>query len=154
MLSVRHVGIVVNDLDKALHFYRDLLGMHVVRTMDESGPYLENLLALKGARATTVKLSSDSGSAQVELVAFQSEKTDLFTSPVMNRVGQMHVAFTIADVDATYRRLTESGVRFNAAPQISPDGYAKVTYCYDPDGTPVELVQVLERSEQERMRQS
>mgnify|MGYP000114723570 CR=1 FL=1 len=42
-----------------------------------------------------------------------------------------------------YQKLTESGVKFNAPPQLSPDGYAKVTFCLDPDNTPVELVQVL-----------
>ena len=40
--------------------------------------------------------------------------------------------------------IKQSGIKFNAPPQLSPDGYAKVTFCFDPDGTPVELVQVLD----------
>ena len=43
----------------------------------------------------------------------------------------------------TYEYLLKNGVKFNAPPQLPPDGNAKVTFCEDPDGTPIELVQVI-----------
>ena len=34
-------------------------------------------------------------------------------------------------------------LRFTTKPQTSLDGHAKVTFCHDPDGTALELVEVL-----------
>ena len=40
MKAIRHTGIVVSDMKKALHFYRDLLGLKEVKRMDETGNYI------------------------------------------------------------------------------------------------------------------
>jgi len=54
-----------------------------------------------------------------------------------------HIAFTVDDLDIEYERLNAKGIQFNAPLQLSPDGYAKVTFCGAPEGTLVELVEVL-----------
>ena len=46
--QLRHTGIVVSDLDAALHFYGELLGFETVRRAEESGAALDNILALDG----------------------------------------------------------------------------------------------------------
>jgi hypothetical protein len=46
-------------------------------------------------------------------------------------------------LNAEYNRLKDEGVSFNSPPQLSPDGYAKVTFCRAPEGTFIELVEVL-----------
>jgi catechol 2,3-dioxygenase-like lactoylglutathione lyase family enzyme len=141
---VRHVGIVVSDLDRALRFYRDGLGLAVLKAMEEKGPYLDNMLAIPNVRVTTVKLAAETGTALVELLNFHASDrdTEIADHPV-DAIGPSHVAFTVSNLDETYEKLTRAGVRFHAPPQLSPDGYAKVTYCRDPDGTPIELVEVL-----------
>lgn len=141
--AVRHFGIVVSDMERALRFYRDLLGLKVVRVMDESGAYIENMLALPNVRVTTVKLSAEGGSTLVELLEFKSHPRRPRTDREVYGIGPSHVAFTVSDLDAVCERLSAAGVRSNAPPQRSPDGYAKVAFCEDPDGTPVELVEVL-----------
>ena len=146
MRAVRHIGIVVSDLEKSLRFYRDLLGLKVVRVMRESGEYIDNMLALENVQVTTVKMSADSGSALIELLEFKSHPHETPAKRKVYSIGPSHVAFTVDNLDAVYRRLVEAGVSCNAAPQLSPDGYAKVTFCQDPDGTLVELVEVLDPS--------
>ena len=54
-----------------------------------------------------------------------------------------HIAFTADNIDYEYKKLKKQGVKFNCPPQISPDGRAKVTFCYDPDNVPIELVEEL-----------
>jgi catechol 2,3-dioxygenase-like lactoylglutathione lyase family enzyme len=142
--GVRHVGIVVRDLERALAFYRDGLGLAVVKQADEQGAYLDNMLALPGVRVTTVKLRApDGGPTLVELLRFREPPNEDGLPRALSAIGPSHVAFTVADLDLAFARLEAAGVRFHAPPQLSPDGYAKVTYCRDPDGTPVELVEVL-----------
>ena len=60
-------------------------------------------------------------------------------------IGASHIAFTVDDLDKTYQYLLDNGVKFNAPPQKSPDGFAKVTFCSDPDNTPIELVEVISK---------
>ena len=145
MKAIRHFGIVVSDLDRALGFYEGLLCLKVSKRMEESGEYLSRITGLANARATTVKLTADDGNL-VELLLFQSHPRMPSAGREMCGIGASHVAFTVDNVEDVFRRLSKAGIAFHAPPQVSPDGYAKVTFCKDPDGTLIELVQVLQSS--------
>ena len=47
MKAVRHFGIVVQDMERALHFYRDLLGLRIKRDMQEEGEFIDTILGLQ-----------------------------------------------------------------------------------------------------------
>lgn len=140
--GVRHFGIVVSNMERSLKFYRDLLGLKIERSMNESGSFLDNMLNLKNVKVKTVKMSAPNGITLIELLEFSFPKGNMNKRHVHD-LGSSHVAFTVSDLDAVYKFLQSSGVKFNCPPQLSPDGYAKVTFCLDPDDTPIELVQVL-----------
>lgn len=144
MIELRHAGIVVTDLARALHFYCDLLGLTILKSMEEQGAFLDNMLGHQDVRVTTVKLAAGKGSAVLELLHFTFPPTPAGPRRGLFDLGPTHVAFTVEDLDATFERLTRAGVLFKAPPQLSPDGLAKVTFCQDPDGTPIELVEMLE----------
>ena len=129
-------------MDVALHFYRDLLGFEVRKRMDESGSYLDNMLGLRNAKVTTCKIAAPDG-VLVELLQFHSHAPGNRTLPSPCNIGPTHIALTVANLDEVFQKLTSAGVPFNAPPQLSPDGYAKVTFCKDPDGSLIELVEVL-----------
>jgi catechol 2,3-dioxygenase-like lactoylglutathione lyase family enzyme len=145
MSRVRHVGIVVRDLDRALAFYRDLLGLEIVREMDESGPFIDAILGISGTKVRTVKLAAPGETTQVELLAFAEPQPEIGPAPTLVRVGPTHVAFTVKDIVGLHRRLSAAGTMFTTPPLTSPDGGAKVAFCRDPDGTALELVEVLSR---------
>ena len=142
MKTIRHTGIVVSDLEQALHFYRDLLGLKVVKRMDESGKYIDRISGLKNVKVTTVKLAAEDGNL-VELLYYHSYLGRRDAKKDLRRIGISHVAFTVRDLDLEYKRLSKAGVQFNSPPQISPDGYAKVTFCKDPEDNFIELVEEL-----------
>lgn len=143
MKEIRHAGIVVSDMERSLKFYRDLLGLKVVKDFIEKGKYIDSILGLSGVQLRMVKLIADDGS-MIELLHYPSHpnrpplKTEIFD------LGCSHIAFTVDSIDKEYERLMEKGVTFNCPPYVSPDGYAKVTFCHDPDGTSIELVEVLD----------
>lgn len=140
--EVRHVGIVVTNIENSLKFYRDLLGLQIQRTMNESGTYIDNMLGFKNVKVKTVKMSAPNGLTLVELLEFDVPIGSSIPREVHD-IGASHIAFTVSNIDEIYEKLKQSGIQFNASPQLSPDGYAKVTFCFDPDKTPVELVEVL-----------
>jgi glyoxylase I family protein len=144
MIELRHAGIVVSDLKRSLHFYCDLLGLTILRSVEEKGAYLDNMLGHKDVRVSIVKLAAGKGSAILELLHFKSPRAPAAHRRGLFEMGPSHVAFTVKDLDATFEKMTRAGVPFNAPPQLAPDGLAKVTFCQDPDGTFIELVEMLE----------
>ena len=144
--EVRHIGITVTDMEKSLKFYRDLLGFKIEREMNENGSYIDNMLALDKVKVKTVKMSIEgSGGTLIELLQFFSHPNKVENSKI-TRIGTSHFALTVDNLDDTYSKLKNMGLKFNAPPQLSPDGYAKITFCFDPDNTLIELVEVLDSS--------
>jgi len=139
--NIRHTGIVVAGLEASLHFYCDLLGFQVVKQMEELGNYIDNISLLYNIKVTTVKMMSPDGQ-MIELLKYHSHPREQKLREICD-IGIAHVAFTVEDLDREYDRLKGEGVLFNALPQSSPDGYAKVTFCRAPEGTLIELVEVL-----------
>jgi len=141
--AVRHVGIVVSDMERSVRFYRDVLGLTPTTTLEESGNYVDTLLSLQHADVLTVKLAAPRGEAVVELLQFKSHPDRGSGLRPIYAIGPSHIAFDVADVDRLYRRLSQAGVRCNAAPVRSPNGECKVVCCQDPDGVTIELVEVM-----------
>jgi catechol 2,3-dioxygenase-like lactoylglutathione lyase family enzyme len=138
---------VVDDLDASLDFYRNLLGFEIIRRMEETGDFIDTILALDAVRVTTVKMAAPGGQL-IELLKFHSHSDP----PRPGRRGRIrvfdagptHIALTVVDLDRVHHRLTAHGVSFNAPPRLSPDGSVKVTFCRAPEGTLVELVEELQ----------
>ena len=143
MKALRHTGVVVTNLEMALGFYRDLLGLKVVKMMNESGDFIDKITGLTAVNVTTVKMSAEDGNL-IELLYFHSHSSISKNRP-LNQIGASHLAFSVESVEHEYRKLSNHGVKFCSFPQVSPDGYAKVAFCQDPDGTFIELVEVLKK---------
>lgn len=142
--TIRHIGIVVSDLKKSMCFYRDLFGFQITKQMEESGDYIDSVLSLEGVKVTTVKMSNPDGK-MIELLRFHTPVSKNKPRNITD-TGITHVAFTVKDLEREYKRLKDYGVSFNAPPQVSPDGYAKVAFCRAPEGTFIELVEELQHS--------
>lgn len=143
MKEIRHTGIVVKDIDKALHFYRDLLDFKVVKQMEESGDYIEAICGIKNIKVTTIKLAASDGS-MIELLRFSASLPSDAEPKKINSPGITHISCTVKNIDALYDRLNKAKIQFNSSPKISPDGSAKVAFCRDPENNFIELVEVME----------
>lgn len=139
--NIRHTGIVVDDLEASLRFYQDMLGFEVVKRMDEVGNFIDRISSLQNVKVTTVKMAIPDGQ-MIELLYYHTHPRKRDVREICD-IGIGHIAFTVDDLDGEYDKLKKEGVQFNASPQLSPDGYAKVTFCKAPEGTFIELVEVL-----------
>lgn len=139
MRAVRHVGIVVSDLERSLRFYEKLLGLKVVKRAEEVGEFIDKVCGLDKTRLITVKLAADDGSL-VEILSFNSHAVKKIERQIYD-IGVSHVAFTVNDIDREYSKLCREGIKFISPPSLSPDGLAKVAFCKDPDGVYIELVE-------------
>lgn len=140
--QIRHTGLVVANLEVALHFWRDVLGFRVAKQMEEAGPHIDAMMGLTGVRVTTVKLTAPD-ERMIELLHFHSHPDCPAWMGTPHSTGFTHVALTVDDLVATCKKLSEAGVTFKAPPQLSPDGAVKVTYGKGPEGVLLELVEIL-----------
>jgi catechol 2,3-dioxygenase-like lactoylglutathione lyase family enzyme len=143
LLNMRHAGIVVHDMERMLHFWRDVMGLQVVIDFREEGSYIDTVQALSGVRLRMVKLRAPDGS-MIELLHDEAHPTP---PPERNELcdrGLRHLAFTVADVEAAWETLRDAGCTALSDPVLAPDGRARLFFARDPEGNLMEIVQVLE----------
>ena len=87
-------------MENSLKFYRDQLGLKIIKDMDEQGNYLDNMLSLNDVRVRTVKLSANENTTLVELLEFESHNDNKIRN--FYTIGASHVAFTVDDIEKLY----------------------------------------------------
>ncbi|MGQ9631864.1 MAG: VOC family protein [bacterium] len=123
--AVDHTAITVADMDEAVNFYHNVLGMPIVEEFYDE--YEE-------ARIVYLK----SGDNQIELLAFEDPEGAASRGATTN-LGLSHLAFMVDDVRGAYEELVAKGVEFTLEPRDYPGG----TYAYfrGPGGAILELIQ-------------
>lgn len=140
---LRHVGVVVSNLDKAIKLYQEYFGFELVEYYScLSGEYQSNLVGIKNVemRVAILRTHDDNKIELLEYVSHPRKKMDAVRS---NNVGISHIAFTVKNLQEFYDRRKEYNVRFISPPLKSPDGYVKVAYAVLMEESIVELVEVL-----------
>lgn len=140
--AIRHVGLVVADLEKSLKFWCDTMGFAVSRQMEEFGPHIDAMMGLKGVKVTTVKLAAPDGNL-LELLFFHSHQDKQCWEGKPYSTGFTHIALTVQDLDETVSRLKLVGASIPAEPQLSLDGKVKAIYASGPEGVLLELVEAV-----------
>lgn len=134
-----HVAISVKDLDRALKFYRDLLGFEVDWERDHyGGDQMSRVVGLSGADAQVVMLKGFG--TRLELFKYYSPEGEETGSKRQCDFGLTHFALSVKEIQGLYERLSEAGVQFNCPPQNLRPG-VWVTYMRDPEGVTIELVE-------------
>lgn len=140
--NIRHTGIVVSDMPIELAFYRDLLGMEVWWEGRDESQIVRQITDVREANIWMVKLKAKDG-VSIELLQYLSHPQNVPDPKKSCDAGCNHIALQVDDLDALYEKLVSAGIRFHTPPLISADGGAKLTYCRDPEGVILELVQLL-----------
>ena len=142
--AIRHVGIVVRDIDKSLVFYSEILGLAVYRRYLEEGPFIDELTGIRNVKLEWVKLIIPRGGL-IELLQYHSHPDPETLTPSKlcpsNALGCSHVALTVSNLDETYSKIRAHGYSTKSAPLITSNKAAKILYCHDPDGTILELIE-------------
>jgi len=143
LTNIHHVGIVVNEMERSLVFYRDLLGLKVISDSRAFGKEMDVGVGLKNVQLRVVYLQT--GNTRVELLQYYSPPSKpLSTDARANDIGVGHLAFITFDIEKAYTWLSEKGVKFLSRPQTDSDG-SKWVYFQDPDGAILEFVQLPEK---------
>jgi catechol 2,3-dioxygenase-like lactoylglutathione lyase family enzyme len=140
---VYHTGFTVADVERSVAFYRDVLGMRVIRRQTGTAPYLSTITGFAGVRLEVALLQSAEGGSMLELLQYASHPATP-TDRATNRPGNGHLCFRVADIHAACRELRERGVTLVSEPTAITAGVhagAWGVYLRDPDGFTIELYQ-------------
>lgn len=121
-------------MDRALQFYRGLLGMDVVFDQTMGGEPFDHALGGTSGNEGRV-VGGLIGGVMVELLSLGSESRP----PRRSFVGNQNISLSVRDLDETYRRVREAGYQ----PDQDPFEIAGVRMFFvkDPDGTAVEFIE-------------
>ncbi|KZS62894.1 methylmalonyl-CoA epimerase [Mycobacterium ostraviense] len=129
-----HVGIAVADLDAAIEWYHDHLGMILVHeeVNDDQG-IREAMLAVPGAPRA----------AQIQLMAPIDDSSVIAKFLDKRGPGIQQFACRVADLDALSRRLRSQGVRlvYEAARRGTANSRINFIHPKDAGGVLIELVE-------------
>jgi catechol 2,3-dioxygenase-like lactoylglutathione lyase family enzyme len=114
-----HVAISVRDMEKAIAFYHDVIGMEKVFDREFDTP-MAKLIDVEGTDVRIVHMKL--GDSVVELFDYRHPKgREPRSDRIQSDYGLTHIGFMVEDFWATYQHLLEKGVEFLAAPvEIRP----------------------------------
>ncbi len=107
---IDHIGIAVQNINDALAFFQDALGMKLERVESE-----------EGGRTQVAFLPG--GASDVELVEPQDADSGLAKFLAKRGDGVHHICFEVDDIDAALARLTEKGAQLiDETPRVNAKG--------------------------------
>ena len=140
--TARHVGIVVNDLERTKDFWINSLGFKLHIEAKEESPYIDDLLAIKDPKLTTVKLIDSKGFI-IELLKFESYQVNQSWSGDLKTTGLTHIALTVDNIDELVGNLKNQSYQTFSEIKTSPNKKVKVVFVRGPEAIMIELVQEL-----------
>ena len=133
--AIDHVGVAVPDLDVAITWYHDHLGMIVLHEeLNEDQGVREAMLSVRGAPV---------GSAQLQLMAPIDDTCTIAKFIDRRGPGLQQFAYRVSDIEALTDRLRGQGVRllYDAPRRGTADSRINFIHPKDAGGVLIELVE-------------
>lgn len=127
---IDHIAIVVEDIEAALGFWRDTLGLEL--------DHVEDVAEQKSIVAFLL-----TGGSEVELVKPTTDDSGVARYLQKRGPGMHHICFEVEDIEAALAQMKEKGVRLiNETPLIGSGG-KKIAFVH-PESTHGVLVELYE----------
>ena len=117
-----HTRYRVNDLERTVRFYREVLGLQEVRR--HKSPRGSELVFLKAPESEEL----------IEICSFPA------SGPVQVQPDLTHLAFGVDSLDEFGRHLASLGLKYSDGPHLKPDG-SGIAFIDAPEGYEIELIQ-------------
>jgi methylmalonyl-CoA epimerase len=130
---IDHVAIIVRDIEQALVFYRDMLGITPAEIKEVPSEQVRIAFLLPGGPAGSV----------IELIEPTTTDSSLARFLEKRGEGLHHICLEVENIDATLAEMQEKGVPvLDKQPRIAAEGRAIFLH---PKGTNGVLLELLER---------
>src|SRR5438046_3675333 len=135
ILAADHTGITVSNLERALAFWRDVLGFELSHTVHQTGEMAREITGVAGAeiKLAVVKAPGGHKIELLEYLAPAERKGHVGLRPC--DVGFVHVALVVDDLEAILRSIKTSVWKAAVKTQTirsGPNEGKRVVYLLDP----------------------
>jgi methylmalonyl-CoA/ethylmalonyl-CoA epimerase len=131
IIKINHVAIVVENIDGALTFWRDALGLQL--------DHLEDVPSQQSQVAFIPV-----GGSEIELVAPTTEDSGMAKYLVNKGPGMHHLCFEVSNIEEILVKLKEKGVRLiNETPQELPGRKMAFIHPKSTGGVLIELYELI-----------
>jgi predicted enzyme related to lactoylglutathione lyase len=138
-LRPTHSSLAVEDLDRAVAFYRAAFGCDVVFEDRRMTTLIEGVTGISGIECDLAILSLPATEQLLELIAFRNPSAPWDAAPPAG-----HIEFAVADLDTAITAVERLGAVVVGEVTTFPEGPS--AYLREPGGSVFELTQYLERS--------
>ena len=118
-----HTRYRVDDLERTVRFYKDILGLEEVRR--HKSPRGSELVFLKAPQSEEL----------IELCQFTA------SGPVKVQPDLTHLAFEVESLEQFAKHLATKGIAYSDGPHLRPDG-SGIAFIDAPEGYEIELIQL------------
>jgi hypothetical protein len=142
--SVRHTGIVVEDLGSWINFLTETFDFYIWIDQLEKGEFISHLLGIEDTEVQTIKLRDLKGGT-IELLHFKSpvNHRQHSGSVAPNSFGITHIALEVESLDLKIENLSRQGYFPISPVKLSAEGKARVCYLRGPEQVLFELVELV-----------
>lgn len=138
-----HVTIVVEDLERAVAFFK-VLGLELEGQMAVEGEWVDRICGLKNTKADIAMMHTPDGHSRIELTKYRNPVSHIpekkLTEP--NTVGLRQLMFAVDDVDDVVATLTKHGSSLIGEIVNYQDVY-RLCYMRGPEGLIIALAEEL-----------
>jgi catechol 2,3-dioxygenase-like lactoylglutathione lyase family enzyme len=137
-----NVGIVVEDLEAAIEFFREL-GLELEGQATVEGGWSGRVTGLRDQQVEVAMMRTPDGQSRLELSRFVTPPVvaDHRNAPV-NALGYLRVMFAVDDIDDTLARLRELGAQI-VDEVVQYENVYRLCYIRGPEGLLIGLAQEL-----------
>ena len=144
--GIHHTKISVSDMDRSVHFYRDVLGFELIYDAfrDDPAEYRQ-IMGFDKVQVRIAMLRDRNQRSMIGLLQF-TEPAPTGGPAGVNHVGFATLAVEVDDIHADYERIQRENIRTISPPvDIVRNGkcVARAMYVFDPDGLQIELYQAM-----------
>jgi len=138
-----NVGIVVEDLDATIEFFREL-GLELEGRAMAEGEWAGRVTGLGDQRVEIAMMRTPDGHSRLELSRFLAPRVvaDHRNAPV-NALGYLRVMFAVDDIDETLARLRKHGAELVSSEVVQYEDAYRLCYIRGPEGLLIGLAQEL-----------
>jgi catechol 2,3-dioxygenase-like lactoylglutathione lyase family enzyme len=138
-----NVGIVVDDLDATIEFFREL-GLELEGRAMAEGEWAGRVTGLGDQRVEVAMMRTPDGHSRLELSRFLVPPVvaDHRNAPV-NALGYLRVMFAVDDIDDTLARLRTHGAELVSSEVVQYKDVYRLCYIRGPGGLLIGLAQEL-----------
>ena len=142
-LRLDNVGIVVEDLEPAIEFFREL-GLELEGRGMVEGEWAGRVTGLGDQTVEIAMMRTPDGNGRLELSRFIAPQVvaDHRNTPV-NALGYLRVMFAVDDLDDTLDRLVEHGAQLVSRGVVQYEDSDRLCYVRGPEGILIGLAQEL-----------